>query len=66
MESLEFYWRIVYLLCRAFPKETEISGWSVCDFHLLRFCKTTGTNTGYRFFSVQSYFNTSLLSEVVI
>ena len=66
MESLEFYWRSVSLLCWAFPKDTEVSGWSVCDFHLLRVCKTTGTYTGYRFFLVQSYFNTSLLSEVVI
>ena len=33
---------------------------------IIRVCKTTDTNMGYRFCSVQSYFNTSLLSEVVI
>ena len=33
MKSLEFYWGSVSLLCRAFSKDTEISGWSVCDFH---------------------------------
>ena len=35
VKSLEFYWGTVRvsLLCRAFPKDTEISGWSVCDFH---------------------------------
>ena len=34
MNSLEFYWGSVSLLCKAFPKDNEISGWSVCDFHL--------------------------------
>ena len=32
MNSLEFYWGSVSLLCRAFPKDTKISDWSVCDF----------------------------------
>ena len=32
MKSLEFYWGSVSLLCRVFLKDTEINGWSVCDF----------------------------------
>ena len=65
MKSLEFYWGSVPLLCRAFPKDTEISGWSVRDF-----IKSLQDNRYLQglsvFFSVQSYFNTRLLSEVVI
>ena len=33
MEGLEFFWETVSLLCRAFPKDTEKSAWSLCDFH---------------------------------
>ena len=35
VKSLEFYWGTVRvsLLCRALPKDTEISSWSLCDFH---------------------------------
>ena len=33
MKSLEFFWETVSLLCRAFPKDTEKTAWSVCDFH---------------------------------
>ena len=64
MKSLEFFWETVSLLCRAFRKDTEKSGWSVCDFHH----KGLQDNRYLHglFCSVQSYFNTSLLSEVVI
>ena len=43
----------------------EVTGVCVIFIKSLQ-CNTTGTYTGYRLFSVQSYFNTSLLSEVVI
>ena len=33
MKSPKFFWETVFLLCRAFWKDTEKSGWSVCDFH---------------------------------
>ena len=33
MKSLKFFSETVSLLCRAFWKDTEKSGWSVCDFH---------------------------------
>ena len=64
MNSLEFYWGSVSLLCRAFPKDTEISDWSVCDF--IKSLQDNRYLHGLPSFSVQSYFNTSLLSEVVI
>ena len=44
--------------------ERQWNKWLECVSFSLRVCKTTGTYTGYRSFSVQSYFNTSLLSEV--
>ena len=51
------------LLCRAFPKDTELSGWSVYDFHE-EFARQQ-VLTLLPVFSVQSRFDASLFSRVV-
>lgn len=66
MFSVETLWILlgsVSLLCRAFPKDTELSGWSVYDFHE-EFARQQ-VLTLLPVFSVQSRFDASLFSRVV-
>ena len=63
VETLWILLGSVSLLCRAFPKDTELSGWSVYDFHE-EFARQQ-VLTLVTVFSVQNRFDTSLFSRVV-